>query len=233
MSNAIPRYVAIHEAGHAVAAWALSKDAGWSFRGAGFDRIVIRTRFEAAIAPYIDDRGREVDCVGIVEGATFYNPSLSFVPDMKVYDADSDSLVDDNSFFVERERRRMEAEVICLFAGPLAEARYRRISPWRAFLFGGETDNERARLVLRDFYRSDDLLGQAYATLYRRASALVGKHWSAIDRVASALMIQRSLSGDEALPIIEAAGVIRTNSKRRPRGTKASTGAGTAQISGR
>src|SRR5687767_6869827 len=58
----VPLYVAVHEAGHAVASLALFSDYG------AFERVVVRSPREVLAGPFIDGRGRARDLAGIVEG---------------------------------------------------------------------------------------------------------------------------------------------------------------------
>jgi len=171
-----PRYVAVHEAGHAVARWALSPDLSEPF-----DRIFIRTPREAAAPPYV---------IGGVEGRLFYQPFGCYLPDRTLLD------------LLDFQREDMEREVIDCFAGPVAEARARHISLYRALTEGGSQDCDAAHSALKDFYRPGAELDAASDALLKRAVKLVSQHWSAINALADELMDRRSLSGDEAVAVM-------------------------------
>ena len=206
MTTKIPRWIAIHEAGHAVAHWHVAKELfgpnGWC----GFERVFVRTPEEAASGPYIDDRGRENYCSGMIEGPAFYNAIAALTGERGLM-LDLGMPPEANEAECARIRaqlpKSMEAEVISRLAGPIAEAKYRRISFVLATIFGGESDWKIASACAWDFCRTEDQHGQLLEKLRRRASSIIRQNWAAVNAVADTLLLRHSLTGEEATAIIK------------------------------
>ena len=183
------RHNAVHEAGHAVASWHMQQllGRGWC----QFERVFIRTPEEVAAGPYVDDRGREVSCVGMLEGPSRYNPGilnpLLVSPDL-----------------LPLLRKTMEAEVVTTLAGPIAEAQMRKCSLVSTLLIGGSGDEEMARRCLSDF-QCDANVSEAFERSVRRTRKIVRQRWGAILALADELLIRRSLTGAEAVAVIDSA----------------------------
>jgi hypothetical protein len=183
------RYTAVHEAGHAVASWHLQQllERDWC----QFDRVFIRTSDEVAASPYIDSRGRAVQCDGMLEGAPYYNPGvfspLSGPPDL-----------------LPLHRQNMEAEVMTSLAGPIAEARFLKCSLAAVYLRGGGGDYDIAKQCVADFEREANV-SEAFGKLEQRSRTIVRHRWSAVLVLADQLVVRRSLTGPEAVAVIESA----------------------------
>lgn len=172
-----PRFVAIHESAHAV----ISLRTGPAYMTHPFHRVFIRTKEECDAGPYVDDRGQECDVVGMVEGPRHF-------PAYTAAHADRD--------WLEQMRDLMEWEAISELAGPIAEARHRRVPLWRALMFGGDGDIEMAREAV-GCYATGAEAGAYLERMRRQASKAVGQHWQDIRCVADALMERRTLDCDE------------------------------------
>jgi len=206
----IRRWVACHEAGHAVASWVMQRELGLD--GCHFERIVVRTVSEAEAGAYITGMGCRIDCLGMVEEPARYQAVGRYVPDGMnggVSRAEHDRIVG-------AWRRNMEADVIELLAGTLAEARCRRISRSRVLLSGGSGDYAAALRKAHDFARTEHDLSVMMAALWKRSAAVLRppSRWAAVEALANALLERHVLEADEACAIIERAvrgvGAIRT-----------------------
>jgi hypothetical protein len=199
----IPKYLAIHEAGHAVASHLMQKRLGRDWPQ--FERIVLRTREEIKAGPFIDLRGREHDHIqGIVEGGDRYIAigRNGVIANCNVTPPE----------LLAQLRKNMEADVIQLMSGPAAEARYRRwpgAGPDFYFaVFLREvtfTDFEEAHRKIQDFCSTDDETGELFNALLEQSIRLVARNWPAITTLASELLQVRSMEADEAVRIIESA----------------------------
>ena len=161
--------------------------------------MFLRTPKEIVAGPYIDDRGREHDCAGMVEGPDRYSALGVHVNDVKITGEQSAGET------VRLWRTNMEADVIELLAGPYAEARYRKICTFTVFLSGGEGDLERAQKEVADFGRDDAERRAIIEPLHDRAARLVRRPpiWAAILALADALLRQGSIEGEEATEMFE------------------------------
>lgn len=183
------RYTAVHEAGHAVASWHVQQllRRHWC----QFDRVFIRTSDEVAASPYVDPRGRAVQCDGMLEGPSYYTPGvfnpLSGPPDL-----------------LSLHRQNMEAEVMTSLAGPIAEARFLKCSLVEVYLVGGGEDYDMVKRCLADFEREVNV-SEAFGKLEQRSRTIVRHRWSAVLALADELLVRRSLTGPEAVAVIEAA----------------------------
>jgi hypothetical protein len=203
------RMTAFHEAGHAVASWAMQRELGQ--HRCQFVRVFIR-RPEDTMSPYMDYLGREVWGVGMVDGPSHYDPMGTHIPTFPLHrlDPETDMVVpvDDieQKRWVGMRRRHMEAEVIALIAGPVAEARYTRQSQAWVMTFAGRHDYDMARMAAADFTSGEDLKN-LIDTLWDRAAALIRRRdvWRAIGALAEELLEHWEIDGDQAIKIINSA----------------------------
>ncbi len=198
MGNAYLKYVAHHEAGHAVASWAMQRELGHDW--IHFHRVFIRTKEQAKAGPYIDYRGREVDCIGMLEGPSRYNSVRRPVADIEYVNMSPERTAEFKEMW-----QNMEADVVELLAGSIAEARRRRCSRFAAMLMGGMEDYEEAKAKVCDFHRNQDEITQVLGRLEQKASKVVRNHWSSVTALATALVDRMEIDGEEATAIIEAA----------------------------
>lgn len=168
------RRIAIHEAGHAVAHW-------WN--GQGIYSATARTKAEMRAGPYIDRRGRESsDTAGVVEAASFIAaPALALQYGLGM----------DDPLFPEM----VERDLIHCYAGPVAEAIYRR-----AGLFGvlwtvgaGDLIGARDLLVLLPAERREAAERVAIA----RCRELVRRYCPAVLALADLLQERGRVEGED------------------------------------
>ena len=187
------RPVAYHEAGHAVATWAMHRELGW--QGHPFKRVLIRTPREILNGPFVDDQGTKWNARGLLEGGHKYFPTHHyFVKGItkEIYD---------------QLRIYMEANVVQILAGPLAEARCRRKSPNAMLHGGGLFDAEYARFNIEDFTSNSTETEVLTRELVRRAIDLLSRPsvWRAIVVLAETLIEKHRVEVKEATSIIERA----------------------------
>src|SRR5262249_10863458 len=153
-----PRHVAIHEAGHSVARWALQRQLGrhWDH----FHSVMIRSIEEMHAGPYRDDRGREVNCSGLLNALSRYIPM------------GADNVRQLERKCVDAMRVEMEIEVLQALAGPAAEARYRHFSATYVLMTGGSEDWAAAERIPRDFTDKSEL-ARTIDAFYERAKRLL------------------------------------------------------------
>jgi hypothetical protein len=190
------RLIAHHEAGHAVAYIRAQQKMGRHWPA--FDQVLIRPEaLTRPDIPYIDLRGREVLCCGLVEKADLY----SLVSGRLVWDGMPDMRP--------TLQAAMEWEIMGSLAGPYAEVvargRGAKSTIFLDALFSGG--------VKEDFKRAEDVLADwKWATKGRaglrrfgeRTRELVLADWPAIEALAAALLTRNVLSYDEA---VDAAGL--------------------------
>jgi hypothetical protein len=184
------RLVAVHEAGHAVAYIRAHQKMGRHYPA--FIQVLIRPD---ASKPYVDLKGREVPCYGVVDKSDLY----SLVTGRIVWR--------DIPHLRSELRNQMEWEMIGSLAGPFAEvvARgYRGKSTmfWAAaFNCGAKGDIETAENVLKDWkWATKGRAGlRRFGDLTRE---LVLSDWPAIEALAAALLRRNVLSYDEAVDAI-------------------------------
>ena len=188
-------FVSAHEAGHAVAYImahrALERDYP-SFR-----RVFIRREFSS---PYIDDRNRKVDCIGMCEAPDLYNVNIGL-----------------GLFYQEPEPcpgwqnqmlRKMEWTILTSLAGPFAESASRDARSGAVMrhtarrLCGGEDDYSCAAAVLLDLTKASKQRHRI-SHFEDRTRDLVLNSWAAIDALAKTLLINESLDYDSAYAVVE------------------------------
>ena len=187
-------FVAVHEAGHAVAYIlahrALERDYP------SFHRVFIRRDFSS---PYIDGRNREVDCIGMCEAPDLYIVGIGL-----------------GLFYLEPEPwpgcqnqilAKMEWAILTSLAGPFAEsasrdARSRAGMRHTARLCGSEDDYGSAEAVLLDFTKASKLR-RRISHFEDRTRDLVLKSWPAIDALAKTLLVKETLNYDGAYAVVE------------------------------
>ena len=186
-----PRYVAVHEAGHAVVRIVSSPGPS-----VVFDYVEVRPR-DSWIEPVADTRGRESRRQGRVEGPGVYDPLGVYVPEIA-----SEENQPRKQETLDLLRRRMDAEVLICVAGVLAEARYRKMSILGARLGGGADDYEHVERVARDFARDDDEADRIVREGEKRCSGILTRHWAAVLGLADALLDRGRLTYEEAMAVI-------------------------------
>jgi hypothetical protein len=188
-------FVAVHEAGHAVASIlahrALERDYP------SFHRVFIRSDFSS---PYIDGRNREVDCAGMCEGSGLYAPGIDL-----------------GAFYLEPEPRpgwkfetlaRMEWSIFISLAGPFAEAATRGFHSKANMLLGalfhcGSGDDFRAADAALLDYKKTSRRRRGMPFFADRTRDLVLKSWRAIDELANVLLVKETLDHDAAYAVVE------------------------------
>lgn len=195
-TNVDPMYfVAVHEAGHAVAYIlahrALDRDYS------SFHRVFIRRDFSS---PYIDDKNRVVDdCSGMCEAPDLYAPGIGLMV-----------------FYQEPEARpglklemlaKMEWAILTSLAGPFAEVAARGVHSkanmrLTARFCGGEADFEVAEAVLVD-YKKTSGRRRCIQHFEDRTRDLVLKSRPAIIALAKALLVRETLDYDDAYAVVE------------------------------
>jgi hypothetical protein len=204
-----PRYVAVHEAGHAVAGWVVQKQIPGQESFRPFHCVVVRSPEEIRAGPYIDSRNRALEIQGIVEASDRYQ---SLGPEHRKQREETDPR------FLESARCCMEADVVVALAGPIAEAKYRHRSRVAVTLEGGRSDLEAATRKAADFARNRADLRAMMTMLYRRSLMVVREHWPVITSFSDALLAQGTIDVEEALPMFEAAMASQSAPARNGRG---------------
>ncbi len=194
-----PRWVAVHESGHAVASWAMQRALGR--RNCQFERVLVRSMEEAEAGAYINGLGCRIDCLGMLEEPARYEPVGRYVLGTKCPTIPAAEY----GRMIAGWRRAMEADVITLLAGTLAEARCRRMSRNRILLAGGSGDYTLALRKARDFARNDRELNVLMTMLWGRSAAVLRPppRWAAVEALADALLERRVIEGPDACAIIE------------------------------
>jgi hypothetical protein len=190
------RFVSHHEAGHAVAYILAFRALERSYPA--FDRIFVRPDFSS---PYVDRKGRSIDCAGLCEGPNLYTPKIGLIPFHMVPAP--------RPTWHAEILQTMEWSMIISFAGPFAEAiakglRSRRDKRWNAlFSSGAEEDYRQAEAVLADYKQASK---RRYGLRHFEDLAwdLALKQQSAIAALASSLFSQLSLEYDQAHEIVSA-----------------------------
>lgn len=186
------RFVAAHEAGHALAY--IRANLALERNYASFRRVFIRRDFSS---PYVDSKNREFDCAGMCDGSDLYTASanLGIVYQEPEPGAKSATLA------------RMEWAIVISLAGPFAEAaargaRSKANMRLKARFCGGEADFEFAAAVLQD-YEKTSKPPRSMLHFEDRTRDLVLKSWPAIDALAKALLANETLDHDSAYAIVE------------------------------
>ena len=188
--------IAYHEAGHAVAVVAHK----------GFlEKILIRKDHSQ---PYIDRRGRQIDCMGIMEGGNFYSPLYFTRKADLVFEGPDPALQ------VITLARMMKKEISVCLAGGWAEADLclpKRISMenrrWTLRTFhGAKDDYQRVFLVLKEM----QILTRrgALKVFEDEAWDLVRTYRDAITEIATLLLEREVLKYDSIAEICSKHGVI-------------------------
>jgi hypothetical protein len=181
-------FVSVHEAGHAVANILAHCTLGRNYPS--FNRVFIRRNFSS---PYIDRRGREIDCSGLCEGPNLYTPGIG----LGMFN------LEPRAGWKKEILSTMEWSMIISFAGPFAEAfsrncRSRRDKRWAAlFSCGASEDYAQAESVLADYKKASK---RRYGIRHfeDRAWELVVANQPAISGLASKLLQHKTLEYEEA-----------------------------------
>lgn len=198
--------VAIHEASHAVARWQITTKLNlWV---PGFCNVVVRTQTDIAAGPYVNYRGHEVDGIlGIMDG-----PSLYCGVGIKGAKLTPSAGIPQAEFDEDRKSLKILAkwEAATLLAGPAGELHYLREDEWAFWddlVQNEESDWRGASRCAWDFSSSDGEFWNFINNAQQKATRLVRRHWPSVVALADTLMVRHSLSADEALPIMKAAGL--------------------------
>jgi hypothetical protein len=98
---------------------------------------------------------------------------------------------------------RAERHIICLFAGPIAQRKFRRASRWRRA--GGQDFPAATELLVRICDEDDECQRLYSKLLWRRAELLVKFYWKDIKAVARELLKRRTLKGNDVVEAINRA----------------------------
>ncbi len=202
--DGVPYWVAIHEASHAIAHWQITTELNlWV---PGFFEVVVRTPTEVATSPYVDHKGREnYGQAGVVDGPSLYNAT-----GIKGVMLTNRTALPQAEFNENLKSLRMlaEAEVVTRLAGPAGELHYLQEEEWAFWddlVQNGESDWRGASRCALDFSASDADFWKFINKARKKATRIVRRHWPSVVALADTLMVQHSLSADEALPIMKAA----------------------------
>jgi hypothetical protein len=199
-NHSIPRFAAIHEAGHAVAHW---------YTGSRFQRVFVRTIEEVAAGPYIDNRGREHTVTGMVEGERRHN-SLFEMTRGQIRSIDVENQTDasdveiDGKSLKKRQHTLAGLEIIHDLAGPIAEAKFLEVSTIAVIIEAGRDDWEHAKTMAADVVCSEEEISsmlEAQELETRKMFQMPGV-WQAVLALADELIKRRSINGEEAVTII-------------------------------
>jgi hypothetical protein len=186
---------AIHEAGHAVAFLLAYRALGRDYRP--FHRVLIRRDISK---PYIDDRGRERQIRGMVEGPDIY----STLTGPSVYEL---SIQQGMSELTAIMLATMQWDIVISLAGPFAEAVIvgdwtKTHMSWTAYFYcGGRDDLAHAETVL-DQYRVATKRRCGLTRFEHRTRELVLSAWPAIEVLAAALLEAEVMEYDEVAAIV-------------------------------
>jgi hypothetical protein len=199
-NNKIRKYVAVHEAGHAVAGHLTQLWLGRPYNQ--FHQIVVRTAAEIERGPLIDSRRRALDVLGWVESPDRYSSLGLHVEDLRINATSEECHALRNQW-----RKNMEADVIGLLSGPVAELRqhgYSRLGVAIAVRCGKVSfeDFAIARSKIKEFARTDAETENIFCALLARSMRLIGRNWPAVDALANGLLKQPKMNADEAVSIM-------------------------------
>ncbi|MGH8419958.1 MAG: hypothetical protein ACRER8_22195 [Pseudomonas sp.] len=172
MSKTKPaRRIAIHEAGHALAYW-------WN--GQGIYTATARTVVEMRAGPMLSRKGYPMDVAGVVEAADFINPSVWTQEEAASH-----------SMFTEM----VERDLLHCYAGPMAEATYRRAKFGNVLMASGEADLAQvdALLDLLPLETRDAIDDRALF----RSGRLVRRYWAAITVIGDLLQEHGTVDGED------------------------------------
>jgi hypothetical protein len=136
-------YIAVHEAGHAVAHW---------YTHTHFHDVSIRTAEDIAAGPYVDDDGCEHHVAGTLEGSAGYR-CLSRIPGIT-----PEQIAEFHAAMpggAREARAQADNEVVHLLAGPIAEAKYKGVDFRETLQRGGKKDLKGIAAVTSDFPSED------------------------------------------------------------------------------
>ena len=200
----LPRYMAVHEAGHAIAHW---------YTGTLFLGVFLRTPQEVLAGPYIDRKGHECDCFGGVESPSRAEPKGRMlgkddwhIDEITLGDQNGDSKSSNELAKLKAiMRSEMEIGVITFLSGPIAQARFSHESIAAAYIGGGRSDIEEIRARINDFCRSEQEDSELWNRLEKRTCAMLREPrvWEAVLAVADKLRQRGRLEYEETLAIIE------------------------------
>jgi hypothetical protein len=111
-------------------------------------------------------------------------------------------------------RLKIERAIMICLAGPIAQKRYRR-SSWRKW--HGVADYATATELALRACGSSDIARAFLKWLALRAESLVDDHWSAVERVAIALLKRSTLTHDEIASLVSKPHLQQTINRRNSR----------------
>lgn len=188
------RFVAAHEAGHAVAYILAHRALGRHY--ASFKRVLIRRDYSL---PYIDDRGREISCSGICEAPDLYQVGIGlglFNHEPELHPGLRNEILG-----------TMEWAILVSLAGPFAEASFRgdhskrRMRYTALFHCGSKDDYADAEAILPD-YRKASKRRHGLRHFEDRTRELVLESWPTISTLAKHLVKKEALDHAEAYAIV-------------------------------
>jgi ATP-dependent Zn protease len=106
----------------------------------------------------------------------------------------------------QRTRERMDAEIICLLAGPAAELAIADLD-WNTYV-GSSRDFEEAKHLAEILYVSKDERSKFVAQAILRTDSLISgnlAHWAAIEKLANELLIKQFVPGPRVGRILRVA----------------------------
>jgi hypothetical protein len=197
----VPRYVGVHEAGHAVLALI-----GWRAvygNDGAFEFIEVRRSGD--YTPIKTRRGNLIHARGIVAGCQLWKLRLSKDENGKWCEGHGElGLIaqgSDESCRVNYLMRATAAARVSL-AGPCAQAELPRQSLPRILKEHGRDDYHHAMACIRDASDTEEQAIAGYQRILAETGQFVRQHWRAIEALADRLQTQRRLELEEALPII-------------------------------
>ena len=187
-------HVAAHEAGHAVAYIRCHQALGRHWQS--FDRVLIRRDFST---PYVDDRGREIECAGLCEAPDVYCYAGGI--GLSVFEQATPDLR--KTILAE-----MEWAIRINLAGPFATAASQDVRTnasmrWHALLYCGSLGDYRsAEAVLADYRVAKGRNSYQLTRFENQARTLVLENWRPIEALALLLLKSEVLDHEIAYQVV-------------------------------
>ncbi len=178
----LPFYVAVHEAGHAIAHW---------YSGSSFNVARVRTRSEIASGRRLDKLHLAAnDVAGSITGPRRYTSSET------IGEQSSKSADGPTPGRLSTMRANAEIEILHDLAGPIAEARYRRTAIVPLLIRGAASDYEHARRMAAEFADDAAEIAAAIAAGAAAARKMLQGHgvWAATLEIARELHRRRRIT---------------------------------------
>lgn len=181
----VPRYIAVHEAGHVVGAW---------YVGQSTDETRVQSRASKRTGEFLVTR----KCITLEKSLGFADLSHYVIPKLLVNEFVETLPRDDQEELYRMARR----DIISLLAGPIAQVRLSRKDRASILLFnGGSSDYEKAAHIARNLPEGESI---AIDFAYETGKKIVSKHWSTILAIADKLQANLKLDDHEIEPILMA-----------------------------